>query len=394
LNLLALKQKYRTTWSPLNNQSFNENYPHFRLIAITPPLLIDLTIFIHYLRLRTKINTGHLHMKKFCILLFSLLLTTQLYGQGTLEKIQVHSPSLEGNLTGDSPDRDVFVYLPPGYFSSDKQYPVIIYLHGYAVGASVYVERVLNMPASVDTAMSEGTEEFILVMPDAFNKYGGSMYSNSPTIGDWESWIAKDLVSYIDSNYRTIGTRESRGLSGHSMGGYGTLRIGMKYPEVFAALYAMSSCCLLNNAPTQEAVEAQVTRMTEGFEGYQSGTFANAMQAQASAWAPNPDNPPYYFDFPYRDGEEQSLVSRKWTANSPLIFVDQYVPALSQYRAITLDVGDEDGLEATNTQMSAALERLDIDHGYEIYPGNHGNRVGQRFIDNVLPFFAEHLDRE
>ena len=101
-----------------------------------------------------------------------------------------------------------------------------------------------------DAAMADGAREVIMVMPDAFNKYGGSMYSNSPAIGDWESWIVRDLVSYIDANYSTIGKPGSRGLSGHSMGGYGTLRIGMKYPGIFAALYAMSSCCLLYTSPS------------------------------------------------------------------------------------------------------------------------------------------------
>jgi len=327
------------------------------------------------------------HLSSF---LLALLLAVPAIAQGELQQISVNSPSLEGNLNGDSADRDVYVYLPEGYADTDKRYPVVYFLHGYAVDAAVYVNNVLNLPGSVDEA---GINEFILVMPDAFNKYGGSMYSNSPVIGDWERWIANDLVTYIDSHYRTISERESRGLSGHSMGGYGTLRIGMKYPDVFGALYAMSSCCLLNNAPSQERVEAELSRMTEGFEFYQSGTFANSMQAQAAAWAPNPDNPPYFIDLPFRDGEELPLVQRKWTANSPLVFVDQYVPALQQYRGIFLDVGDEDGLEATNTLFDAALTRLGVEHGYEVYAGNHGNRVGQRFIDNVLPFFATHLNR-
>lgn len=326
-----------------------------------------------------------------CLLLGCHLFAASSSAQGELQQVQVHSPSLEGNLNGDSADRDVYVYLPEGYATSGRRYPVVYFLHGYAVGAQVYVNGVLNLPGSVDVA---GINDFILVLPDAFNKYGGSMYSNSPTIGDWESWIADDLVGYIDANYRTLATRESRGLSGHSMGGYGTLRVGMKRPEVFGALYAMSSCCLLNNAPSQERVAAEQARMAEGFETYKPGTFENSMQAQAAAWAPNPGNPPYYFDLPFNDGEEQPLVARKWTANSPLVFVDQFVPALQSFRAIHLDVGNEDGLEATNTQLSAALRRLGIKHGYDIYAGNHGNRVGQRFIDNVLPFFAEHLDTD
>jgi hypothetical protein len=119
--------------------------------------------------------------------------------------------------------------------------------------------------------------------------------------------------------------------------------------------------------------------------------FANAMQAQAAAWAPNPQNAPYYFDFPYKDGEQQALVAAKWTANSPLVFVDQYVPALLQYKGIVLDVGDKDGLEATNTQLDAALTRLGVAHTYEIYDGDHGNRVGERFVSKLLPFFTEQL---
>lgn len=327
------------------------------------------------------------------VLLLGALLGGPVLAQGALEKIRVPGPSLEGNLSGDDAERDVYVYLPPGYADSDARYPVIYFLHGYGVGAQRYTEGVLNLPAAADEAMSSGAEEVILVLPDAFTRYSGSMYSNSPTTGDWESYVAKDLVGYIDQHYRTLPARESRGLSGHSMGGYGTLRIGMKYPEVFGALYAMSSCCLLNRAPSEEAAKAQLARMEEGLEVL-SGSFDNVVQAQAAAWAPNPQNPPYYFDLPYQDGEPLPLVQGKWTANSPLVTVDQHVPALQQYRAIMLDVGDQDGLEATNTQLDAELTRLGVEHGYEIYEGTHGNRVGQRFVDELLPFFAEHLDTE
>ena len=61
------------------------------------------------------------------------------------------------------------------------------------------------------------------------------MYSTSPTTGDWERFVAEDLVAYIDGQYRTLANRMSRGLAGHSMGGYGALRIGMKRPDVFSA---------------------------------------------------------------------------------------------------------------------------------------------------------------
>lgn len=314
--------------------------------------------------------------------------------KGTLEQIKVHGAALEGNLEGDPSDRDVFVYLPASYASSpNKRYPVIYFLHGYGVGAPIYVNNVLQLPGAADTAFASGTREAILVLPDAFTRYGGSMYSNSPTIGDWETFIAEDLVSYVDSHYRTLATRESRGLSGHSMGGYGTMRVGMRHPEVFGALYAMSSCCLLNEAPSQEASAAETARLTAGIETYKAGTFENALEAQAAAWAPNPQSP-HFFDFPYVNGEAQPLVQGKWTANSQLVMVDQYVPALKQYKAIMLDVGDKDGLSVTNTQLDAALTRLGVNHGYEVYEGDHGNRVGARFVSELLPFFAENLKAE
>lgn len=314
--------------------------------------------------------------------------------QGTLAQIKVHGAALEGNLEGDPTDRDVFVYLPPSYAASpNKRYPVVYYLHGYAVGASIYANNVLQLPGAADTAIAAGANEAIIVVPDAFTKYGGSMYSNSPTIGDWESFIALDLVGYIDANYRTLASRESRGLSGHSMGGYGTMRIGMKHPEVFVALYAASACCLMNTAPPLEAVTAESARLEAGVAGYEAGTFANALEAQAAAWAPNPQSP-WFFDFPFKDGAAQPLVQAKWTTNSQLLMVDQHVPALKQYKAIMLDVGDKDGLMASNADLDAALTRLGVAHGWEVYDGDHGNRIGARFVEKVLPFFSEQLRAE
>jgi|SRR5215469_2630434 len=137
--------------------------------------------------------------------------------KGSGEKIKVHGQSLDGNLEGDSPDRDVFVYLPPTYTtSSDRRYPVVYFLHGYAAHAETYWKS-LSVAAAADGAIRDGSaHEMILVLPDAFTVYDGSMFSNSPTTGDWESFIAKDLIAYIDSHYRTIKDRGGRGLFSHT----------------------------------------------------------------------------------------------------------------------------------------------------------------------------------
>jgi enterochelin esterase-like enzyme len=312
---------------------------------------------------------------------------------GKLEKIRVHSAALTGNLQGNDADRDVYVYLPPGYARGKTRYPVVYFLHGYAVTADVYVNEVLKLPAATDEAMSAGTPEFIIVMPDAFTRFGGSWYSSSPVVGDWEGFITRDLVGYIDSHYRTIAKREGRGLAGHSMGGYGTWRIGMAHPETFGAIYAMSAAVLLQ-APNAETTKTQRERMaaTPDMKSVPKSS-TDGMQSQASAWAPNPQNPPWYFDLPFdAEGKAVPVIAEKWSANSVLVTVDQHVPALKSFRGIAMDVGNADGLSTSNTQFSEALTRLGVAHDFEVYEGTHGNRVGARFIANVLPFFARHLD--
>ena len=347
-----------------------------------------------------------------CYSLFALLAfaiaSPQAAGQqpatakGTLERITVHGRALEGNLEGDSPDRPVVVYLPPGYArDTNRRYPVLYFLHGYTATAEAYVKS-LGMPDSIDRAIAAGARETIVVIPDAFTKYSGSMFSNSPTTGFWETFVADDLTAYIDKRYRTIASREGRGLAGHSMGGYGTMRIGMKQGHAFGALYAMSSCCLMNDPAAGRGGAAgrgdaagrgaapQGRGAGQGAPA-RGGGMANALSAQAAAWAPNPKNPPQFFDLPTVDGQIQPLVAAKWVANSPLVFVDQYVPSLRSMRAIALDVGDKDPFVTTNRQLADALTRLDVPHTLEVYDGDHGNRVRERFEAHVLAFFSRHL---
>jgi enterochelin esterase-like enzyme len=313
--------------------------------------------------------------------------------KGRLESIRVESASLAGNLQGNDPVRDVHVYLPPGYASGNKRYPVVYFLHGYAVTADIYVNEVLRLPGATDAAMAAGAREVIVVMPDAFTRFGGSFYSSSPTIGDWEGFIAKDLVAYMDRNYRTLARRESRGLAGHSMGGYGTLRIGMKHPEVFGALYAMSSAADTRSAPDAAATKALHERMAGAEIKAEARSTSNGPLAQASAWSPNPQKPPYFIDLPFdAGGAEVPLVSERFIANSPVVMADQYVPALKSFRGIMLDVGNEDGLQAGNARLAETFTRLGVPHQYEVYEGTHGNRIGARFTANVLPFFEKHLD--
>src|ERR671921_821270 len=161
----------------------------------------------------------------------------------TVEHIKIPGAALQGNLEGNAADRDVLVFLPPSYAGQkSRRYPVLYALHGYSIGAEQWA-REIHVPQTIEGAFARGAKEMIVVVPDSKTLHNGSMYSSSVTTGDFEQFISRDLVAYIDAHYRTLPDRLSRGLVGHSMGGYGASRIGMKHPDVFGSLYIMSPCC-------------------------------------------------------------------------------------------------------------------------------------------------------
>ena len=143
----------------------------------------------------------------------------------TVERIKVHGAALEGNLEGNAADRDVLVVLPPSYAKEKaRRYPVVYALHGYSIGAEQW-SREIHVRQTIEGAFAQGAKDIIVVLPDSKTVHNGSMYSSSLTTGDFERFVARDLVAYIDAHYRTLPNRVSRGLVGHSMGGYGATRI-------------------------------------------------------------------------------------------------------------------------------------------------------------------------
>jgi S-formylglutathione hydrolase FrmB len=300
---------------------------------------------------------------------------------GTLDRITVHGKSLEGNLNGDTADRPVIVYLPPSYQQEpNRRYPVVYLLHGYGLQASRWLTlfRIENganqaMSAPPSAPGQSGAREMILVNPDAFSRYDGSFYSNSVTAGDWETFIADELVAYIDSHYRTLPRRESRGLAGHSMGGYGTLRIGMKRPDAFSALYMLSAGGVLEKGEPTDAIKTAATYTTRDEVG--ALRYPNkGTHAKAAAWSPNPQNPPFFLDLPIKDGVARPEIQAKWIANSLVPMLDQYALALKRMKAIRFDVGLADGLLEPNRQLDAAMTQAGLPHVFETYEGYQKTR--------------------
>jgi S-formylglutathione hydrolase FrmB len=311
----------------------------------------------------------------------------------TVEHIRVHGAALEGNLEGDDVDREVIVFLPPSYATQkNRRYPVVYALHGYSIGADQWTKEI-HVPQTIEGAFALGAADMIVVLPDSKTVHNGSMYSSSATTGDFEKFIAHDVVAWIDAHYRTIAQRASRGLVGHSMGGYGASRIGMKYPDVFGSLYIMSPCCMSAraagpvNAETDQALQAVKTPADSA-----SLPFGlRAQLASAAAWSPNPKNPPLYLDLPSKDGKVDPDVLAKWAANAPLAFVDQYIGNLRRYRGISIDVGDQDSLRAGAAKLHEILDSYGVANTFEIYKGTHTSAVSDRFQNHVMPFFGKNL---
>ncbi|GAB3547095.1 alpha/beta hydrolase family protein [Spirosoma fluminis] len=330
------------------------------------------------------------------------------YGQeggtkaGKVERIKVHGKGLEGNLAGDSPDRDVSIYLPPSYGTDkNRRYPVIYFLHGFTDSDDKwygFTKHWINLPAVADKALAEGkSKEFIIVTPNAYNRFFGSMYSNSVTIGNWEDYVASELVAYIDKNYRTIPQAASRGLAGHSMGGYGTIRIGQKHPEIFSSLYLLSPCCMIpaSNGTGNADMAARMEGIKTQADLEKADFFTKAMFASAASWSPNPNNGPFYVDLPTKDGQPQQMVIAKWTANAPLATLDQYIGNIKQLHALAFDAGNKDvSIAANNKVLDSVLNEYKIPHTYEEYEGDHINRIGERIEQKMLPFFTSNLSFE
>ena len=312
--------------------------------------------------------------------------------QARINWVEVHSPAIDGNLEGNKAERKVLVVTPPGYDENPgKRYPVVYYLHGY--WAPVEAQQAGFKLHEAVQAAAEAGNELIMVMPDGFSKLRGGFYSSSPTVGDYESFVADDLVGWVDANYRTIAERASRGLAGHSMGGYGTARIAMKRPEVFSSIYMMSACCLDPMQMTAEQARAIEAMTPEQVAAAQFGELAAV--STLATWSPDPSDDGFLKVYTglRPDGTIDPLVNQRLAANSPVVMLPQYLPALNGLEAFAMDIGDKDFLLEGNRLFRAELDRFGVKYDFELYEGDHGNRIAERIRTEVLPFFGAHLDK-
>jgi len=338
--------------------------------------------------------------------------TTTALKTGKIIEIKVPGPALKGNLLGDPAEQAATVYLPPSYDTSPpRRYPTIYLLHGFTGNNHAWTSggyQGMRLQPLMDEMIQRGIiRDVIVVAPNGSNAYQGAFYTNSAVNGNWEDYIYRDLVQNIDATYRTIARPESRGIAGHSMGGFGAISLAMKHPDVFSVVYALSPCCLglEGDFGSENPAWLSTVRLTSkqqlkekpaSFEEF----FQLAFVAVSAAFSPNPTHPPFFVDFLYRDRdgklERNENVFALWRTKMPLYMVEDNKQNLLKLRGIFIDYGENEEfshIRITAQQFSKALSERNIPHVFEIYEkGNHSSKIRQRVETRLLQFFAEKLD--
>ncbi len=328
---------------------------------------------------------------------------------GSFNTVKIESVALAGNLIGEKTERTINVYLPPAYDTSAKRYPVVYYLPGFEdtnMGIAFW---------SIDALIQAGKiQEMIVVIVPGKNLLGGSFYVNSPVTGNWEDFVVQEVVRYVDGHYRTIAESGSRGISGHSMGGFGSLNIAMQHPDVFGAVYSLSPGLFDENGLSNSQmfsneyyiglfVDEQKAILAKPKDQQLTSVLSmrgNFTVAYGLAFAPDPQNPPFYFDYPYsksngklvRDNE----IWKRWDNGFGGIpgEIVQYKENLLMLKGIIVDYGTNDefkwipqGCIYFDQQLTAA----GIPHEMAVHNGNHQTYLGKRVLNYMLPFFSKLL---
>ncbi|HTP07549.1 MAG TPA: alpha/beta hydrolase [Anaerolineae bacterium] len=332
-----------------------------------------------------------------------------------LNSVKIPAPSLADNLVGEAAEREIMIYLPPAYGATDQHFPAVYYLPGYGD----YNMIGFTLPGDLNSLIDQSkVKDMIVVVANGVSEMGGSFYANSPVTGNWEDFIAQDVVDYVDSHFRTLAQPESRGITGHSMGGFGALNIAMHRPDVFGAVYSMSPG-LFDEDGLRESQMFSSDRLIESFIDYESKLAAlppdeaqhkmfSLMPQQFAlsygyAFAPNPDRQPPYYDYPFNKVNDELVrddaVWQKWESGFGGIAEEaqQYKDNWLKLKGIVVDYGEYDeyawipkGCVYFGEQLTAAGIPVKV----ESFKGSHQSDLGERIRDYMFPFFSTTLTFE
>lgn len=323
--------------------------------------------------------------------------------RGTVVTEQFESKALRGNRTGLDPKRSVKVYLPPGYTESGRSYAVVYYFHSIN-GSPEKMFTDGSVVRLLERGFADGVvPEFILVVADYSSPTMGSWFENSTTTGNWLDFTTQELVPFIDGKFRTIARRESRGLAGDFIGGYGALKFAMLYPGLFSVVYAMHPVGTGTGLmPTQAMVNWPRLHAAKTFGELWADHYAPGFVAMSQAYLPNPDRPPFYCDFivelengaPVLNVENKRRLEARFHLDELL---REHGDGLRTMRGVAFDWGRYDTTQGhvfSNQAFTRTLDQLGIEHTAEEYNGGAWDKnwtEDGRFATRVLPFLARRL---
>jgi len=328
---------------------------------------------------------------------------------GTVVLERYESRALAGNPAGDPNVRTVPVYLPPSYdLEPRRRFPVAYLLAGFTGrGRALLNDAPWSEPIDqrMDRLVASGCGEMILVMPDCFTRFGGSQYLDSTATGRYEEHLIGELIPFVDGKYRTLGTREARGIAGKSSGGYGALVQAMKHPDRFAAVACHSGdmCfdyCYRGDVPKFCSTVQRAGGVAAWLEAFEArpqkkpdDLAALNLLAMAAAYSPNPAAEPFGVDLPcdLSTGAFRDEVWRRWLDHDPLTMIESRAGALRTLKLVYLDCGTQDewNLHLGARMFAARLRELGVAHQHLEFDDGHMN-VAYRY-DVSLPKLAAAL---
>ncbi|ULQ59524.1 esterase family protein [Brucepastera parasyntrophica] len=298
--------------------------------------------------------------------------------ESRLERWAYDFTSLKSNRIGDRSIKNVKVYLPPSYYTSDKSYPVVYFLHGYN---EVPGELVRSLEFADEAFSGQDAKEMIIVEPEGSNLYRGSFYVNSPATGNYEDYIAKELVALIDSKYRTIAKKEARGIAGFSMGGFGTLNLALKHPDVFSCVQALGPGVF----PNSELTPAIMRTWDSGF-----------LTAYGIVFSPDMTGEKPKAEIPVLDGSEiDNEILARWNKG----FgdwdkkIDDYKSGGISLKAIMIMYGTRDyypWIREGSEYLHKLLDSYGTENTLKTFEGGH--LIPHTFLkEDFVPFFSRNL---
>lgn len=321
---------------------------------------------------------------------------------------------LKNNPLKDPYVRDVIVYLPPSYGKSGKRYPVTYLIAGFTgfgamnMNLSAYSE---NIQQRLDRLIrTKKIKEMVVVMPDCFTKYGGSQYVNSTATGRYEDYLVKEIVPFVDSNFRTIPKAASRAIAGKSSGGYGAMWLAMRHPGVFGLMATHSGdaafeyCYMpefanfvvqIQNYGKGHKAVANFIKTQINYNNPKPGDFHNIINTigMSACYSPNPKRKEYNFDLPFDiyTSEVIPAVWNRWLKFDPVRLVSKYKNNLKKLKLIYIDCGtrDEFNLHGGARIYADKLKKNGIKYIHLEFNARHMN-IQYRY-DVSFPIISKHF---